>query len=592
MTTHPIDAVAGLTDTNAVSKAGIVSYEKTYVPLRLADANALRALDLSSSFLVFISGKAWQRDPTNTTSTDDGVSVIVDAAGSRWIIQSAASGDVIGPASAVSGNIATFNGVTGKLLQDSGKAHSIDGTLASNSDAKIPTEKAVKTYADTKIPSTFLDTDGTLAANSDSKVATQKAVKTYADALIAANDAMVFKGATDCSANPNYPAADRGHTYRVSVAGKIGGASGVVVEAGDIFICNTDATASGNQATVGTSWNVIQTNLDGAVIGPASATADSLARWNGTTGKLLKDGAVIGTDVQAFHARLADIAGITFAQGDIIYHNGTNLVKLGAGTSGQFLKTLGAAANPAWGTIPGGGDMLTTNNLSDLVSKPTARTNLGVGTGDSPLFAGVDIGNADTSLTRVSAGKIAVEGVTILTAGKQTIFIPAGAMKSRTTNGAASGSVELTTNKNMFGTLDFDTTTQEFAQFIIRMPKSWDEGTVTFRAIWSHPATATNFGVAWALAGVALSDNEAGDTAFGTAVIAGASGTGDTGGTTNNIYITPESAAITIGSSPVAEDLVMFQVNRTVADGADTLAVDARLHGITLYYTSNDATDA
>jgi hypothetical protein len=36
------------------------------------------------------------------------------------------------------------------------------------------------------------------------------------------------------------------------------------------------------------------------------------------------------------------------AQGDIIYFNGTNWVRLAPGTSGQFLKTLGAAANPLW----------------------------------------------------------------------------------------------------------------------------------------------------------------------------------------------------------------------------------------------------
>lgn len=56
-----------------------------------------------------------------------------------------------------------------------------DGTLAANSDSKIASQKATKTYADTKIAATYLDTDGTLAANSDSKIATQKATKTYAD---------------------------------------------------------------------------------------------------------------------------------------------------------------------------------------------------------------------------------------------------------------------------------------------------------------------------------------------------------------------------------------------------------------------------
>jgi hypothetical protein len=35
-------------------------------------------------------------------------------------------------------------------------------------------------------------------------------------------------------------------------------------------------------------------------------------------------------------------------QGDILYHNGTNWVVLNAGTSGQFLRTSGAAANPVW----------------------------------------------------------------------------------------------------------------------------------------------------------------------------------------------------------------------------------------------------
>jgi hypothetical protein len=61
------------------------------------------------------------------------------------------------------------------------EAASTDGTFAANSDSLVPTQKAAKTYADTKLASSALDTDGTLAANSDAKVATQKAGKTYAD---------------------------------------------------------------------------------------------------------------------------------------------------------------------------------------------------------------------------------------------------------------------------------------------------------------------------------------------------------------------------------------------------------------------------
>ncbi|OUL98557.1 collagen-like triple helix repeat-containing protein [Variovorax sp. JS1663] len=134
-----------------------------------------------------------------------------------------------------------------------------------------------------------IDTDGTLAGNSDSVIPTQKAVKTYADQLIAAADVMVFKGVIDASTNPNYPAADAGWLYRISVAGKIGGASGINVEIGDTILCLADSTASGNQATVGSSWSVSQANLDGAVIGPASAVNNRVAFFDGTTGKLIKD---------------------------------------------------------------------------------------------------------------------------------------------------------------------------------------------------------------------------------------------------------------------------------------------------------------
>jgi hypothetical protein len=40
---------------------------------------------------------------------------------------------------------------------------------------------------------------------------------------------------------------------------------------------------------------------------------------------------------------------------------------------------------------------------------------------------------------------------------------------------------------------------QEYAQFSIAMPKSWNEGTLTFAPVWSHPATTTNFGVVFDL---------------------------------------------------------------------------------------------
>jgi hypothetical protein len=180
----------------------------------------------------------------------------------------------------------------------------------------------------------------------------------------------------------------------------------------------------------------------------------------------------------------------------------------------------------------------------------------------------------------LSTGELRKFSLGAIGTGKQTVWVPAAAMIPRITNGAAANTVETATNKNMIRSLDFDTATQEFGQFYMRMPKGWNEGTVSFAPIWSHPVAATNFGVVWELQGVAVSDTETGDVAFGTA-----QQSADVGGSTDIIYIGPESSAITIANSPAAQDLVLFQIRRAPADVNDTLAVDARLHGISLFMT-------
>lgn len=75
-----------------------------------------------------------------------------------------------------------------------------------------------------------------------------------------------LKGAIDGSGNPNYPVAEKGDLYLISVAGKVGGGSGASVDAGDMVVAVAD-NAGGTQASVGTSWAVIEHNL------PALGTA-------------------------------------------------------------------------------------------------------------------------------------------------------------------------------------------------------------------------------------------------------------------------------------------------------------------------------
>lgn len=89
-----------------------------------------------------------------------------------------------------------------------------------------------------------------------------------------ADDAVLIsaKGRTliDCSGNPNYPAANAGHVLEVSVAGKIGGASGKVVQVGDVITCYLANSPAGTQADVGANWGIEQGNVISTADVPAS----------------------------------------------------------------------------------------------------------------------------------------------------------------------------------------------------------------------------------------------------------------------------------------------------------------------------------
>jgi hypothetical protein len=170
--------------------------------------------------------------------------------------------------------------------------------------------------------------------------------------------------------------------------------------------------------------------------------------------------------------------------------------------------------------------------------------------------------------------------------GVQSIPVLAAAMTPSTTNGAASNTTETTTNDVMLPTLDFDSTTQEHAQFLFPMPKSWDEGTLTAQFIWT--ADSGSGDCIWGIQAVAMSEGDALDAAWGTAEEVTDSLT-----TAGDQHSSSWTDPITPGGSPVEGDVVAFRVYRKAADGADTLdGVDARLIGIRLNYTTDAADDS
>ena len=223
---------------------------------------------------------------------------------------------------------------------------------------------------------------------------------------------------------------------------------------------------------------------------------------------------------------------------------------------------------------------ITTQGTGDLI----LNTNNGSSSGTITIADGA---SGNINIAPNGSGEVQAGGAVILNAGTNTIFVPAQAMFGTTTNGAEANAVETTATRPELKVLDFDASTNEYAQFSVAMPKSWNLGTVTFQAFWS-PST-TNTGAALiGLQGVGVANDDTADIAFGTAVDVTDSGTG----AVEDVLVSPVSTAVTISGTPADDDYTFFQVYRNASAVGDTFTGDVRLLGIKLFYTTDAANDA
>jgi len=289
---------------------------------------------------------------------------------------------------------------------------------------------------------------------------------------------------------------------------------------------------------------------------------------------------------------------------------GSNMVTTGALNAGSITSGFGtidtgASAITTTGLISGGSldidNVLingTTIGHTDDTDLMTLADGLLTVAGEVQMTT-LDIGG--TNVTSTAAELNILDGVTSTAAelnlvdgagtlkevGKETIWVPSAAMYPSTTNPCSDlTQVETTALRPDLKVLDFATGADEFAQFAVAFPKSWNEGTVTFQPFWT--VTGTNTGtVAWQLGGIAVSSDDTINTAFGSLVATTALAHS---GTSNDLMVSVESGAVTIAGSPAANDMCFFQINRDVS--ADAQSGDARLLGIKLFFTTDAANDA
>jgi len=309
-----------------------------------------------------------------------------------------------------------------------------------------------------------------------------------------------------------------------------------------------------------------------------------------------------GTQTVQIKAVSGSGATVTFATDDkgykLIYLDGV------ATNTGVFEATVGAAGDV---TLTGtqtltnktltspkiGTNILDTNgneliNFTATGSAVNELTIANAGTGvTGPVISATGETNVGININPKGTGVLKSGSGAVKIAGLETMWIPSSAMYGSTTNGADAQQVETTALKPDMKVLDFDAGTDEFAQFSVAFPKSWNEGTITYQVYWTPNNTSTGNCI-FGLQGVACGDSDTIDVVYGTAVNITDAGIG----TVEDQQVSAVSSAVTIAGSPAVDQLTYFQLFRDANAGGDTFTGDARVLGIKIFFTTDAANDA
>ncbi len=369
-----INASAGIVDTKlaTISTANKVSNSAT-TATSANTASAIVARDASGNF-------------TAGTITASLTGAVTGNASTATTLQTARN--INGTSFNGSADITTANWGTSRTVTIGSTGKAVNGSA--NVSWSISEIGAVNKAGDTMT--------GALILSGDPITALGAATKQYVDSITGGVDAMVYKGTLGTGGT--YTALPTsysvGWTIRVITAGTY---AGQVTEVGDLLIAIVARAGTGN---LDSDWTVAQTNIDGAVTGPASATDNHVALFNGTSGKSIKSsGVVLGNGTLTVNTSGTGLSGSgTFTANQST--NGTITITSNAtsAATASAIVARDASGNFSAGTITAA----LTGNASTATALSTART-FAV-TGDITGSVSSDLTSGASIATSIAAGVI------------------------------------------------------------------------------------------------------------------------------------------------------------------------------------------
>jgi hypothetical protein len=314
--------------------------------------------------------------------------------------------------------------------------------------------------------------------------------------------------------------------------------------------------------------------------------------------------ATSGTETLQLKAASGSGSTVTWATDDkgwkLVYFDGvatnTGVVEPGFSTTAGDVTLTGTQTltnktltSPKIGTNildTGGNELINLTATGSAVSEFTI-ANAGTGVSGPTLSATSGETNVGININPKGTGVLKSGTAAIKIAGLETMWVPASAMYATTTNPAEAAQVETTALRPDMKVFDFADTADDFVQFSVAFPKSWNLGTVTYQVFWT-PSTTNTGNCIFGLQGVAIGDGDTIDIAYGTAVDVTDAGIG----TIEDQQVSPVSGDVTIAGSPADDQQTYFQLYRDANAGGDAYTGVARVLGIKIFYTTDAANDA